>query len=131
MSESARSHISSTASNVPRPTSEYGRSGPYPKDTELFDPLNGSPPGDWRVQKHVVGGNRDIEGSERERAVWIHSERGAIEVVGVASGGDGRRLDFEIDRHGPFAEADVETGGGEMSRNVAYNTAVSIMESHS
>ena len=130
MSESARSHISSTASNVPQPTSEYGRGGPYPKDEELFDPLNGSPPGDWRVQKHVIGGNRDIEGSERERAVWVHPEWGAIEVAGVASVGDERRLDFAIDRHGPLSEVTVELDGNKMCRNVAYNTAVSIMENH-
>jgi len=65
----------------------YGRGGPYPADSERFDPLNGSPPGRWELVTHDVGGNGDL-GTRRERAVWERRDTGATVIVELEGSDD-------------------------------------------
>ncbi|CDK38074.1 hypothetical protein [Halorubrum sp. AJ67] len=64
---------------MPATETEYGRGGPYPKDGERFDPINGTPPNGWDLDAHLVGGGADTP--RRETALWSHPAGGTIRVV--------------------------------------------------
>lgn len=72
---------------MPATETEYGRGGPYPKDGERFDPINGTPPNDWNLDAHLVGGGADTP--RRETALWSHPAGGTIRVVRLPNADEG------------------------------------------
>lgn len=108
-------------------TQRYGRGGPYPKNSERFDPLNGSPPAKWRVTSHVVGGNSDIAGSRRESVMWKHPEFGELTIDGQQPDGTFEDKEFSIncsDQIKALCDQDPENG---LDRETAYDITVEIM----
>jgi|AntDeeMetagen192_2_1112575.scaffolds.fasta_scaffold09892_2 hypothetical protein len=127
MSSERQLRRSDSSRQTEQSTDEYGRGGPFPKDVEHFDPLNGSPPGNWRLTTHSVGGNSDIPGTRREKATWEHPFFGELSVTGQQPSESFDDKEFTIDcseQIESVCETDVQP---DLEREVAYDLAVEMM----
>ncbi|WP_135666772.1 hypothetical protein [Halorhabdus rudnickae] len=96
----------------------YGRGGPYPKDSDRFDPLNGSPPGPWTLEEHTIGGT---DGDRRERATWEREDKSGTLTVESPEDYDGYVIE-----HDPLRGALRRRPPQE--REEAFDEAVEIMQ---
>jgi len=102
-------------------------SGNNSKQKGHFDPLLHSPPGEWSLTSHTVGGNCDIAGTRREEAVWDHPQFDELVVNGKQPEGtfDKKVFSVECDQAGSVDSIECPWSG--LDRKEAYEIAVAVM----
>ena len=94
---------------------------------ERFDPINNPPPGGWRLTSHIVGGNCDIAGTRREKAVWDHPQFGELVVKGQQPEGTFEDKVFSVECDGAEQLDDVDLPQSGINREAAYDAAVEML----